>query len=75
MFYNDLWEYDGTQGAWTQLIAQADPTSPPGRSAHALVYDSDTNRVLVFGGTITGFVRRNDLWSWNGGLNDWYCIR
>lgn len=41
----DTWEYDGTN--WTQIH----PTTwPPGRWAHAMAYDTDRGRAVLFGG-------------------------
>jgi len=43
--YNYTWEYDGTN--WTQVYPT---TSPSERTYHAMTYDSDRNRVVLFGG-------------------------
>jgi hypothetical protein len=43
--YNDTWAWDGTN--WAQSFPA---TSPPGRSGHAMAYDSATSQIVVFGG-------------------------
>ncbi len=62
--YGDLldetWEWDGLH--WTQLAAEA---SPPGRSDHALAYDSARERVVLFGGRWDSS-GRDDTWEWDG---------
>ncbi len=69
--YDDLWEWDGD--LW-HLITPSDPEqdgNPSGRIVHSMAYSTQTDRVLLFGGTTllgTGgaFVFQNDLWSWDG---------
>jgi len=40
-------------------------TGPSARSFHALVYDSNRGRTVMFGGQITGAFL-NDTWEWDG---------
>ncbi len=42
--HGDTWEYDGT--AWTKVAV----AGPPARQAHAMVYDAQRRRVVLFGG-------------------------
>jgi len=60
----DTWAYDPGQNAWTDL----DPIGPPpAREEHAMVYDPDSGRVIVFGGLDQpADVDLNDTW----GLGD-----
>ena len=63
------------RGNWVQLFPAH---TPPGRSSHAMVYDSKRGRVLMFGGrkesnvirTTWGFL--DDTWAWQNG--DWTQI-
>ncbi|MHC4815220.1 MAG: kelch repeat-containing protein, partial [Planctomycetota bacterium] len=56
---SDTWEWDGRK--WIQLT----PTnSPPGRIWHAMVDDSTRRRIVLFGGSATGYVA--DTWEWDG---------
>lgn len=58
----DTWSFDGYD--WTQLRPS---DQPPPRSLHAMAYDSQRARVVVFGGVGTnGFL--NDTWEWDGRL-------
>ena len=51
---NDLWvleDADGTTGAhsWTQISTESGPSD---RSSHTAVYDTNTNSMIVFGGSV-----------------------
>jgi hypothetical protein len=57
---NDTWEWNGD--FWSQLHNMG----PPARTAHMMSYDSDRNRVVLFGGA-TGspegdLAKLNDTW-------------
>jgi len=58
----DTWDWNGVR--WTLLYPL---NSPPARAAHAMVYDSKRNRIVLFGGR-TGHTKTdlNDTWTWNG---------
>lgn len=66
-----IWSRDN----WVQVFPAH---TPPGRSAHAMAYDSKRGRVVLFGGRKEGTVLRapftflNDTWVWQGG--DWRQI-
>jgi len=66
---NDLWSEkkvvaDGQASAvttdWVQLVASG--TSPSARFGHSAVYDSASNRMIVFGGATSPTKCLNDLW-------------
>ncbi|MDQ5868591.1 MAG: kelch motif-containing protein [Thermoproteota archaeon] len=59
----DTWEWNGNE--WTQVA----DTGPPGRWGHTIVYDSDKQKVVLFGGLAGGNRILNDTWEWNG--NEW----
>ncbi|MDQ4123199.1 MAG: hypothetical protein M3209_17315 [Acidobacteriota bacterium] len=61
---NDTWEFDGKN--WQQA---ASSVAPPKRDHHALAYDPDTKKAILFGGFSGGFrdgVYLGDTWSWDG---------
>ncbi|MBI2942567.1 MAG: hypothetical protein HYY25_00045 [Candidatus Wallbacteria bacterium] len=62
---NETWEYDGT--AWREKVTTQ---SPSGRVKHALVYDSRSQRVVLFGGGTfscdTGGKSFDDSWEYDG---------
>jgi Bacterial Ig-like domain (group 3)/Galactose oxidase, central domain len=65
---NDVWVLTnanglGGTGEWINLIPNGASGSPPPRSGHSAVYDSSTNRMIIFGGC-NGFClpTLNDTW-------------
>jgi hypothetical protein len=67
---NDLWVFDARSNAWTALKPSG--TLPQARGGHAMVYDPNTNRVLVFGGLNSGTSELlNDLWAYDLTTNAW----
>jgi len=62
----DTWQWDGAN--WTQLSA----SGPTPRSNHAMAYDSNRKRVVLFGGSpadaglIAGGVALSDTWEFDG---------
>jgi len=57
---NDTWEYSG--GSWNVITTEH---SPPARFSHAMAYDSNRQRIVVFGGSDRG-VNFNDTWEYDG---------
>ena len=58
-FYNDTWQYDGTD--WTQVITAHAPSA---RRGTALAFDSARGVTVLFGGQ--GDITLNDTWEFNG---------
>lgn len=58
--YADTWEWDGA--AW--LDRQI--TGPAGRYAHTMAFDSVRNRVVLFGGMVSGGSAVDDTWEYDG---------
>lgn len=65
---NDLWAFDSTAMAWTELSPSGVPPSP--RLMPQLAYDPATHRVILFGGCDenTDF---NDIWAYSAASNTW----
>ena len=59
-YINDTWEWDGTN--WNQ---KTPASSPGGRALNGMAYDSIRQRVIIFGGQISG-AYTNDTWEWTG---------
>lgn len=61
---NDLWQFTENLG-WQQLIPSGSSGSPSARDRSSMVWDSQNNRVLLFGGiTNIGNISHNDLWQY-----------
>jgi N-acetylneuraminic acid mutarotase len=58
---NDTWAYDPAANTWTNLNP---PGALPYPSARVMVYDSASNKVIMFGGNSSN-VALNDTWSYN----------
>ena len=63
---SETWEFDGTR--W---IRRHPAGSPPGRASHAMVYDSNRDQSIIFGGR-AGSDLLADTWAYRG---DWYSRR
>ena len=59
---NDTWEWTGSR--WIQRFPEH---SPGARSSHVMVYDSNRNQIVMFGGR--GDTDLNDTWIYRN--NDW----
>ncbi len=57
--FNDTWEWDGA--LWRERTPM---TMPPVRTGHAMAYDADHERIVMYGGDSTG---PNSTWEWDGG--------
>ncbi len=78
---NDVWILSTANGvggtpAWTQIAPSGTPPAP--RFFHTAVYDSNNNKMIVFGGIIstTTTVCINDVWvltgaNWQGSTPTW----
>jgi hypothetical protein len=57
---NDTWEWDGS--IWQRM---APPQSPSARYWHAMCYDDQRSRIVLFGGRQPNSIL-NDVWEWDG---------
>nr|WP_321237500.1 kelch repeat-containing protein [uncultured Psychroserpens sp.] len=64
---NDLWKYE--KNKWIQIYAEV---SPSPRSGHAMIYDSQRNSLIVFGGKNENSELLNDTWQFKN--NNWSLI-
>lgn len=61
---SDLWEWDGSN--WTPKSPAA-PLAPPARYGHGLAYDTERERMVLFGGRLNdASTKFADTWEWNG---------
>src|SRR2546426_590310 len=64
---NDTWAYDLGTNKWTQMNPVLKPSA---RYAHAMAYDSQSDRVILFGGQ-SGVSFLNDTWTYDFDTNTW----
>lgn len=59
-YFGDTWVWDGH--TWQVIVPAALPRA---RAGHSMAYDPNLNRVVMFGGAVTG-VYFGDTWEWDG---------
>ncbi|MHA1961985.1 MAG: Kelch repeat-containing protein [Candidatus Thorarchaeota archaeon] len=68
----ETWAYDHNSNTW---INRTPTLSPPPRSGHKLVYDSQSELVILWGGQVWGIYEetyaRQDTWTYNYDTNTW----
>jgi hypothetical protein len=76
--YNDTWAYDYNTNVWTNVTPVV---SPLGMSSAEMVYDSESDRIIMFGGyhspydtafsDPTGAVFKMETWAYDYNTNTW----
>ncbi|MFQ5918515.1 MAG: kelch repeat-containing protein [Thermoplasmata archaeon] len=67
--YDDTWGFDANAGSWSLL---APTMSPPPLSGHAMVYDSESDRLVLFGGILsTTGATSSQTWTYDFNANSW----
>lgn len=61
VYFGDTWEWDGA--AW---LPQVFASGPVARGNHAMAYDVQRGRVIMFGGAVGIGTPTGDTWEWNG---------
>ena len=69
-YLDDTWVYDIANDSWQELKPENHP-SP--RHTHTMVYDSDSHKVILFGGNSWG-VQQRDMWTYDYRNNQWVQI-
>src|SRR2546427_324770 len=67
------WSYDTDANSWTERNASS---RPPSRMEHAMAYDAESDRIIMFGGaagTVGGGIGTvfNDAWAYEFDTNVW----
>lgn len=66
---NYMWSYSSKTNVWTNLSSSIAPTP---RYSHAMAYDSQSDRVIIFGGgTESETYGTDETWSFDFGNNTW----
>jgi hypothetical protein len=68
--YRDTWAYDFDSNTWTEMRPA---NSPSARHHFGMAYDSDHDRIIVFGGALGGD-RRGDTWAYDFNGNTWTLL-
>ncbi len=63
---SDTWAYDFNNDSWIEMNP---PVRPFSRTWHALAYDSESDRVILFSGYGIGY--RNDTWAYDYNADTW----
>src|SRR5207249_3851951 len=65
---SDTWAYDFNTSTWTDM---SPAIAPPARYNHAMAYDSESDRVILFGGSTYGNALFNDTWAYDFNTDTW----
>jgi N-acetylneuraminic acid mutarotase len=65
---NDTWAYDYNSDTWTEMQPEV---SPSARCFHGAVYDSASDRVLLWGGTTARDLSDQKVWAYDYNTNTW----
>ncbi len=70
--YNDTWSYDYNTNTWTNM---SPATNPPASEWYQMTYDSTADRVVLFGGHVSGsgqyWLNHNETWVYDFNTNTW----
>src|SRR5467141_3442675 len=67
-FVGDTWAYDFSTNTWANLTR---PGGPASRELHAMVYDSLSDRTVLFGGYASDVQWTNQTWAYAFSSNTW----
>jgi hypothetical protein len=62
------WVYDLNSNTWTEMSPEV---SPPGRMDHAMAYDAESDRVILWGGGGRSPIKVGDIWTYDLSANIW----
>ncbi|MHA2021572.1 MAG: Kelch repeat-containing protein, partial [Candidatus Thorarchaeota archaeon] len=66
--WNDTWAYDYNNDEWTNRMPDV---SPPRTAIAAMVYDSESEVMIMFGGGHDGFNFSDQTWAYDYSENNW----
>jgi hypothetical protein len=70
--FNDLWEYDGAAGTWTNRTPYPLPASwPQARMDHAMAYDPSRGKTVLCGGVTEANAGLDEMWDWDSTQGTW----
>ncbi|MFW9786072.1 MAG: kelch repeat-containing protein [Candidatus Thorarchaeota archaeon] len=66
---DDTWIFDAAANNWTEVFPAL---SPSGRGGHRMAYDSESDRIIMYGGRAAdGITFLDDTWSYDFETNTW----
>src|SRR6266571_5385007 len=73
LLLNDTWAYAFNTSTWTDMSAAI---APPARYGHAIAYDSESDRVILFGGysSCCGGITLGDTWAYDFNTDTWTAM-
>ena len=66
--FNETWTYDYNTNTWTKMEPEV---SPPGRNYHAMAYDDESDRVILWGGDGPVPVDVSSVWAYDYNTDTW----
>lgn len=71
-YSDETWAFDAMTQTWTEMKP---PEAPSPRSSHIMVYDSESDRIILFGGTRTRNSTSRDTWAYDYNTNTWIKMK
>jgi N-acetylneuraminic acid mutarotase len=65
---DDMWGYSPGNSSWVEIVSD---TKPRERYGHSMVYDSNNEFIILFGGNNVGYGKMDDTWIFDCVGNDW----
>jgi N-acetylneuraminic acid mutarotase len=65
---NDIWLYDSQSNQWTEVFPLVSPDS---RQSHAMCYDPEYRKIIMFGGYRESVFNFDDTWVYDYSINLW----
>jgi N-acetylneuraminic acid mutarotase len=65
-FFNDTWAYDFNTDTWTEMTPHGSPT---GRNFGGMAYDSESDRIILFGGYTSN--ADTSVWAYDYNSDSW----
>jgi hypothetical protein len=70
--FDDLWEYDGAAGKWTNRTPYPLPDSwPVARMDHAMAYDPSRGKTVLCSGATEAPANLDEMWDWDSTQGTW----
>ncbi|MFW9849114.1 MAG: kelch repeat-containing protein [Candidatus Thorarchaeota archaeon] len=68
IYRKDTWTYDYNTNSWENVTTSV---APGARGAYGMVYDSESDRIILFGGEQAGVGIFNDTWAFDVETSTW----